>query len=258
MIVLLPYIDERNFSFLDEVRRQGSGRRAASIKRFIERLENNNSSDSDKPRKRKRKSSTKKKARKKRKVFSEREIVPRDIAQKARKEGVVQQDRNGDWRIISFKQNPPEFWDAHYDSKEDAEKALGAYHAQKHFTEYLDQYNEDLDSEIYKKAMKKARRKAMLRGALWGLGGGLLGGFFGHSLVGGTTGLLAGMGLGAAKNAFKSDSSNKDFVKAVKEEYEKAYGVKRPRQLGPVQQALKYGQGNSGLIDDYDNDEEER
>jgi hypothetical protein len=70
MIVLLPYIDERNFSFLDEVRRQGSGRRAASIKRFIERLENNNSSDSDKPRKRKRKSSTKKKVRKKQKKFS--------------------------------------------------------------------------------------------------------------------------------------------------------------------------------------------
>ena len=70
MIVLLPYIDERSFSFLDEVRRQGSGRRAASIKRFIERLENNNSSDSDKPRKRKRKSSTKKKARRKQKKFS--------------------------------------------------------------------------------------------------------------------------------------------------------------------------------------------
>ncbi len=70
MIVLLPYIDERSFSFLDEVRRQGSGRRAASIKRFIERLENSNSSDSDKPRKRKRKSSTKKKVRKKQKKFS--------------------------------------------------------------------------------------------------------------------------------------------------------------------------------------------
>lgn len=70
MIVLLPYIDERNFSFLDEVRRQGSGRRAASIKRLIKRLENNNSSDSDKPGKRKRKSSTKKKARKKQKKFS--------------------------------------------------------------------------------------------------------------------------------------------------------------------------------------------
>lgn len=60
-----------------------------------------------------------------------REKVPFDIAEKGRTEGVVQKDRDGDWRIISFKQSPPEFWDAHYDSKGDAEKALSAYHANK-------------------------------------------------------------------------------------------------------------------------------
>lgn len=60
-----------------------------------------------------------------------REKVPFDIAKKGKTSGVVQKDRNGDWRIISFKQSPPEFWDAHYDSKEDAEKALSAYHANK-------------------------------------------------------------------------------------------------------------------------------
>lgn len=61
-----------------------------------------------------------------------RDKVPSDIAEKGRKEGVVQKDREGNWRIISYKQSPPEFWDAHYDTKEDAEKALSAYHANKH------------------------------------------------------------------------------------------------------------------------------
>lgn len=60
-----------------------------------------------------------------------REKVPSDIAAEGKKSGVVQKDKNGVWRIISYKTNPPEFWDAHYDSKEDAEKALSAYHANK-------------------------------------------------------------------------------------------------------------------------------
>lgn len=65
------------------------------------------------------------------KMFSSREKVPSDIAKEGKKSGVVQKDKNGDWRIISYKTNPPEFWNAHYNSKEDAEKALSAYHANK-------------------------------------------------------------------------------------------------------------------------------
>jgi len=67
-----------------------------------------------------------------RKIFAGRDIVPPSIAKKGKKDGVVQKDQNGDWRIISFKQNPPEFWDAHYDSKSNAKKALKGYQAQKH------------------------------------------------------------------------------------------------------------------------------
>lgn len=63
------------------------------------------------------------------KQFSDREKVPSDIAKKGRKSGVVQKDRKGVWRIISYKTNPPEFWNAHYDTKKSAEKALSAYHA---------------------------------------------------------------------------------------------------------------------------------
>ena len=60
-----------------------------------------------------------------------RDKVPSDIAKEGKISGVVQRDKSGDWRIISYKTNPPEFWDAHYKSKADAESALGAYHANK-------------------------------------------------------------------------------------------------------------------------------
>lgn len=65
------------------------------------------------------------------KVFSNREKVPSDIAKEGKKSGVIQRDQDGDWRIISYKTDPPEFWDAHYKTREDAEKALSAYHANK-------------------------------------------------------------------------------------------------------------------------------
>ena len=65
------------------------------------------------------------------KQFSDREKVPSDIAKEGKKSGVIQKDKKGYWRIISYKTNPPEFWDAHYDTREDAEKALDAYHANK-------------------------------------------------------------------------------------------------------------------------------
>ena len=61
-----------------------------------------------------------------------REKVPEDIAKEGKKSGVIQKDKHGSWRIISYKQSQPEFWDTHYDSKADAEAALGAYHANKH------------------------------------------------------------------------------------------------------------------------------
>lgn len=66
------------------------------------------------------------------KKFSGREIVDKETAERGRKEGVIQKKPNGKWGIISYKTNPPEFWDANYDTKESAEKALGAYHANKH------------------------------------------------------------------------------------------------------------------------------
>ena len=66
------------------------------------------------------------------KNYSGREKVPQAIAEKERKSGVVQKDSNGVWRIISLKTSPAEYWDAHYDTREDAEKALAAYHANKH------------------------------------------------------------------------------------------------------------------------------
>lgn len=65
-------------------------------------------------------------------IYSGREKVPQAIAEKAKKFGVIQKDSSGVWRIISLKTSPAEYWDAHYDSKEDAEKALAAYHANKH------------------------------------------------------------------------------------------------------------------------------
>lgn len=57
----------------------------------------------------------------------DREVVPDDIAKKAKKEGVVQKKPNGKWGIISFKTNPATWWDASYDSKESGEDALKAY-----------------------------------------------------------------------------------------------------------------------------------
>lgn len=65
------------------------------------------------------------------KLFSNREKVPSDIEKKAREEGVIQKDSNGVWRIISLKTHPAEYWNAHYKTKEDAERALSAYHANK-------------------------------------------------------------------------------------------------------------------------------
>lgn len=66
------------------------------------------------------------------KNFSEkREVVDKETAERGKKEGVVQKKPNGKWGIISYKTNPPTFWNADYDTKESAENALAAYHANK-------------------------------------------------------------------------------------------------------------------------------
>lgn len=66
----------------------------------------------------------------KEKEFSGREKVPAKILKKAKEDGVIQRDSNGDWRIISMKSG--EYWNAKYSSREKAESALSAYHANKH------------------------------------------------------------------------------------------------------------------------------
>ena len=56
-----------------------------------------------------------------------REKVPASILNKARKDGVVQKDSKGQWRIIALKSGT--YWNQVYKSKENAESALRAYHS---------------------------------------------------------------------------------------------------------------------------------
>lgn len=59
-----------------------------------------------------------------------REDVPSDIMAKVNSgDGVVQQDHNGDWRIINKRKG--KFWSQKYTSRNNAEKSLAAYHANK-------------------------------------------------------------------------------------------------------------------------------
>ena len=44
--------------------------------------------------------------------------------------GCIEKDKSDNWRIISNKTG--KYWPQHYDSKENAEDALKAYHAAKH------------------------------------------------------------------------------------------------------------------------------
>ena len=66
-----------------------------------------------------------------RKEFStdNRETVPDDITSKVEKSGVIQQDREGRWRIIN--KDKKKFWTAKYKSKESAEAGLRGYFASK-------------------------------------------------------------------------------------------------------------------------------
>lgn len=66
-----------------------------------------------------------------RRTYSEkddREDASPELIEKAKKSGVIQKVGD-DWRIIAVKKK--KLWDAHYQSKEKAEKALAAYHANK-------------------------------------------------------------------------------------------------------------------------------
>lgn len=60
----------------------------------------------------------------------DREDVPSDIMEKAWKTGVVQQDREGRWRIINRQKK--KFWNAIYTSREKAEAGLRGYYSNKH------------------------------------------------------------------------------------------------------------------------------
>lgn len=64
------------------------------------------------------------------KTFSGREKVSKELLKEAKKSGVIQKDSNGNWRIISIQAG--EFWDAKYETREKAEAALAAYHANRH------------------------------------------------------------------------------------------------------------------------------
>lgn len=59
-----------------------------------------------------------------------REDVPEDIMAKVEKTGVVQQDREGRWRIINKRKK--KFWSSHYTSKESALAGLRGYFHNKH------------------------------------------------------------------------------------------------------------------------------
>lgn len=89
--------------------------------------------------------------------FSEREKVPQTILEKAKKEGVIQKDHNGDWRIISLRKG--EYWDAHYKSKESASKSLRAYQASKRFSQEEEQQNPIQQPQITSKELQIERMR---------------------------------------------------------------------------------------------------
>ena len=66
------------------------------------------------------------KHKKEEKKFSDaREPVPEDILEKAKKSGVVQKDKDGNWRIINI--DGKVFWRAKFSSKEAGQRALQSY-----------------------------------------------------------------------------------------------------------------------------------
>lgn len=68
------------------------------------------------------------------KNFSEREKVSNEDLEKAKEDGVVQKKPNGSWGIISI--DAKEWWTPDYETKEKAQNALAAYHANKFFSTF--------------------------------------------------------------------------------------------------------------------------
>lgn len=66
-------------------------------------------------------------------VIAGREIVPKKIAKKAEKKGVIQKDSEGNWRIINMNGpgGQPVYWKAKFKSEEKAKNCLMAYQAGK-------------------------------------------------------------------------------------------------------------------------------
>lgn len=58
-----------------------------------------------------------------------RDKVDSETAKEGKISSVIQKKPNGKWGIISYKKKPAEWWDADYETRENAEDALKAYHA---------------------------------------------------------------------------------------------------------------------------------
>lgn len=98
------------------------------------------------------------------KEFSDnREDVPEDILEKAKKEGVVQKDHNGDWRIVAIKKK--KFWVSKYPTKAKAEASLRAYFANKRFSDNEEEQNPIQQPQISSKDLQienmRMRREIM-------------------------------------------------------------------------------------------------
>ena len=63
------------------------------------------------------------------KEFSEQEKAPKEMLERAKKEGVIQKGSDETWRIVSLKKGT--LWSAHYKSREKALSALRAYQKNK-------------------------------------------------------------------------------------------------------------------------------
>lgn len=63
------------------------------------------------------------------KPVGDRELVDSETIKEAKKTSVIQKKPNGKWGIISFKTEKPTWWNADYDTEENALNALRGYHA---------------------------------------------------------------------------------------------------------------------------------
>ena len=89
------------------------------------------------------------------KEFSEREKAPKSMIEKAKVEGVIQKDENGDWRIVSIKKG--NLWPGHYKSKESAAKSLKYYQVSKRFSQEEENQNPVQQPQLTSKDMQIER-----------------------------------------------------------------------------------------------------